>query len=661
MYELIKFVPLLPLIGFLIIGIFGKYLKKEAIIGTIGSLAVFGSLLLTVMIFIEMLGNPIHDPVIVPVYTWIQAGDFSVDISYQVDQLSILFALVVTGVSFLIHVYSIGYMHGDRSFYRFFAYLNLFVFMMLNLVLSSNFLLTFLGWEGVGLCSYLLIGFWYDKKFDGVRITWTGDAGNKAFIVNRIGDFGFLTAMFIIFVTFSGALGPNVLEYTHVMGEAATGNYETGIITAIALLLFLGCTGKSAQIPLAVWLPDAMAGPTPVSALIHAATMVTAGVYLVARTAVLFALSPAAMMVVAVVGLATAFLAASIGLVQNDFKKVLAYSTVSQLGFMFVALGVGAFTAGVFHVMTHAFFKGLLFLCSGAVIHAMHEEQDIKKMGGLKKYMPVTYATFLIATLAISGIPFFAGFFSKDEILWYTFANGNVLMWAILALAAFFTAFYMFRLLYLVFKGEERFDHSHVHPHEAPKTMTIPLVILAVLSALGGFLGIPHVLGEPLGHLPNMMENWLHPVFAVPHEIMQQTQPHVHPDVMWEYLLMIVSVIVALFAIYLAHRFYKDPEWKTPRNLVEDFRFEYRLLWNKYYLDNFYFLAIIDPLYKLMDRVLLKIFDIKIIDGFVNGSASVTMKLGESLRKLQTGVAQNYAVLMVGGILAILAWLILSV
>jgi len=661
MYELIKFVPLLPLIGFLIIGLFGKYLKNEALIGTIASLAVFGSLILTSIIFIDMLGNPIHDPVIVPIYTWIQAGDFSVNISYQVDQLSILFALVVTGVSFLIHVYSIGYMHGDRSFYRFFAYLNLFVFMMLNLVLASNFLLTFLGWEGVGLSSYLLIGFWYDKKFDGVRIKWTGDAGNKAFIVNRIGDFGFLIAMFIIFVTFSGALGPNVLEYTHVMGEAATGTYSTGIITAIAILLFIGCTGKSAQIPLAVWLPDAMAGPTPVSALIHAATMVTAGVFLVARTAVLFALSPTAMMVVAIVGIATAFLAATIGIVQNDFKKVLAYSTVSQLGFMFVALGVGAFTAGVFHVMTHAFFKGLLFLGSGAVIHAMHEEQDIKKMGGLKKYMPVTYGTFLVATLAISGIPFFAGFFSKDEILWFTFANGNIAMWAILALAAFFTAFYMFRLLYLVFKGNERFDHNHVHPHEAPKTMTIPLIVLAVLSALAGFLGIPHALGEHLGHLPNMMENWLHPIFAVPHEIMLKTQHHAHPDVMWEYLLMIVSVLIALTAIFLATKFYKDPKWRTPRMLVHDFNFEYKLLWNKYYLDNFYFKTIIDPLFNLMDKVLLRIFDIKIIDGFVNGSANITMKLGYSLRKIQTGIAQNYAVMMVGGIIVILAWLILSV
>jgi NADH-quinone oxidoreductase subunit L len=356
MHELIKFVPLIPLIGFLIVGLFGKYIKKEALIGSIASAAVGISFVISVVIFFSMLGSHSESPHIVNVYEWIAAGNFGISISYQVDQLSILFALVVTGVGFLIHVYSIGYMHGDRSFYRFFAYLNLFIFMMLNLVLASNYLLTFLGWEGVGLCSYLLIGFWYEKKFDGVNITWTGDAGNKAFIVNRIGDFGFLIAMFMIYLTF------NSLEYTDVSQAVAAGQSyyaEAGLITAIALLLFLGCTGKSAQIPLAVWLPDAMAGPTPVSALIHAATMVTGGVFLVARNAALFSLSTTAMTVVAVVGIVTAIWAASIGLVQNDFKKVLAYSTVSQLGFMFAALGVGAFTAGIFHVMTHAFFKGL--------------------------------------------------------------------------------------------------------------------------------------------------------------------------------------------------------------------------------------------------------------------------------------------------------------
>nr|HPI21437.1 NADH-quinone oxidoreductase subunit L [Candidatus Kapabacteria bacterium] len=443
MLDLVYLIPLFPLLGFLTLGLFGKAIKKEAIIGIIGSGAVGFSLVVAILIFIEMLSNPISSPHIVTIYKWFEAGELNISISYQIDQLSMLFTLVVTGVGFLIHIYSIGYMHGDRSFYRFFAYLNLFIFMMLNLVLSSNFLLTFLGWEGVGLCSYLLIGFWYDRKFEGVRIKWTGDAGNKAFIVNRIGDFGFLVAMFLIYVTF------NSLDYVQVMSAASESSkmlYGTGIITAITLLLFLGCTGKSAQLPLAVWLPDAMAGPTPVSALIHAATMVTAGIFLVARSSILFALSPTSMAVVAVVGVATAFFAATIGIVQNDIKKVLAYSTVSQLGFMFAALGVGAFTAGVFHVMTHAFFKGLLFLGAGAVIHGLHEEQNIKRMGNLRKYMPKTYLTFFIATLAISGIPLFSGFFSKDEILWYSFANGNTLMWLILAVSAFFTAFYMFRL-----------------------------------------------------------------------------------------------------------------------------------------------------------------------------------------------------------------------
>ncbi len=440
-------IPVFPLAGFLFIGIFGKYLKKseksEALIGGIASSMVALSFIYAAALFVRALGSPIEEPIKIPVYEWISAGKFSVEVSYQIDQLSILFSLIITGVGFLIHVYSIGYMKGDRSFYRFFAYLNLFIFMMLNLVLASNFLLTFLGWEGVGLSSYLLIGFWYDKEFEGVGIKYTGDAGNKAFIVNRIGDFGFLIAMFLIFVSFG------TLEYTEVFAQAkASANiyYGSGLIAAITLLLFLGCTGKSAQLPLAVWLPDAMAGPTPVSALIHAATMVTAGVFLVARNSALFALAPATMETVMVVGILTAFVAASIALVQNDFKKILAYSTVSQLGFMFSALGAGAFVAGVFHVMTHAFFKGLLFLVAGAVIHAMKEEQDVKKMGGLKKYMPTTYKTFVAAALAIAGIPFFSGFFSKDEIIWNVFLSGGWFAWLVIATAAFFTAFYIFRL-----------------------------------------------------------------------------------------------------------------------------------------------------------------------------------------------------------------------
>lgn len=669
MYDLVKFIPLLPLIGFVLIGLFGKKMKSEALIGTIASAAVGGAFVISVLIFFQIASDHLEKPYVVDVYNWIAAGDFSVNISYQVDQLSILFSLVVTGVGFLIHVYSIGYMHGDRSFYRFFAYLNLFIFMMLNLVLSSNLLLTFLGWEGVGLCSYLLIGFWYEKEFEGVRIKMTGDAGNKAFIVNRIGDFGFLIAMFLIFTHLQGMLGsfPSLAEKASVSGlldyrlvNEYSQYFDAGIVTAITLLLFLGCTGKSAQIPLAVWLPDAMAGPTPVSALIHAATMVTAGIFLVARNAALFALAPTTMVVIAVIGIATAFFAASVGLVQNDFKKVLAYSTVSQLGFMFAALGVGAFAVGVFHVMTHAFFKGLLFLGAGAVIHGMHDEQNIKLMGGLKKHMPTTHWTFFVATLAISGIPFFAGFFSKDEILWFTFANGGFLPWLILALAAFFTAFYMMRLTYLVFYGKERFDHKHVHPHEAPATMTIPLIVLAILSALGGFLGVPHALGGEV--FPNLIHEWLHPVFADAEQIIKSRNAHgSHPPVALEYVLMIVSVLIALLAFYLARKFYSDEEWKAPRKLANNFKFAYNTLLHKYKLDEFYFATVIDPLVKTSRGFLWKIFDVRVIDGIANGLGTVTRGLGGVLRKIQTGVAQNYALLMVVGILIIISWLIIAV
>jgi NADH-quinone oxidoreductase subunit L len=658
MVELVKFIPLFPLIGFLLVGIFGKYLKKEYLIGTIASGAVGLSLVFSVIIFSDLLSNPHESPYVIPVFTWLQAGDFSVNISYQVDQLSILFSLIVTLVGFLIHVYSIGYMHGDRSFYRFFAYMNLFIFMMLNLVLSSNYLLTFLGWEGVGLCSYLLIGFWYDKKFEGHNIVWTGDAGNKAFIVNRIGDFGFLIAMFLIFVNFSS------LEYTDVLTSAASGSqmfYNSSLITIITLLMFLGCTGKSAQIPLAVWLPDAMAGPTPVSALIHAATMVTAGVFLIARNSVLYALAPISMEIVMIIGILTAFTAASIGIVQNDFKKVLAYSTVSQLGFMFAALGAGAFNAGVFHVMTHAFFKGLLFLAAGAVIHGIHEEQNIKKMGGLKKYMPVTYFTFFVATLAISGIPFFSGFFSKDEILWYAYSNGGWFAWLILISAAFFTAFYMFRLLKLVFQGKERFDIQKLHPHEAPKTMLFALVTLAFLSALGGFLGVPEVLGSWFSNHPNLLHSWLTPVFSDAQDIIIRYGPiQGHASHLVEYLFMLISIGIAVGAIFLAKKMYDDQEWSIPRKLAKSFKSTYLLLWNKYYLDNLYHNTIVNPLVITSRNFLWRIFDVKIIDGFVNGLATITNSSGEVIKRIQSGIVQNYATLMVGGIIIILACLMIG-
>lgn len=651
MPELIKIVPLLPLLGFITLGLFGNKIKKESVIGMIATGTVLTSFLIAVSIFINLLNHPIDRPYIIPVFKWIEAGDFSLNVSYQVDQLSILFTLIITGIGSLIHIYSVGYMHGDRSFFRFFAYLNLFIFMMLNLVLSSNFLLTFLGWEGVGLASYLLIGFWYDQKFPGYRITWTGHAANKAFIVNRVGDFGFLIAMFLTFVTFG------TLEYQEVIDIATTSSgslANSGIVLAITLLMFLGATGKSAQIPLAGWLPDAMAGPTSVSALIHAATMVTAGIFLIARNSVLFALSPDSLQVVAIVGVATAFLAATIGIVQNDIKKVLAYSTVSQLGFMFAALGVGAFTAAIFHVMTHAFFKGLLFLGAGSVIHGMHHEQDIKKMGGLKHHMPTTYKTFMIATLAISGIPFFSGFFSKDEILWLTFSQGGPILWMFLVLAAFCTAFYMFRLLYLTFEGKERFNHHKVHPHESPKLMTFPLIVLAVLSALGGFLGVPYALG---GHFfPNALEHFLEPIFKNANQIMGKSGVHhIHAI---EYGLMIFSTLVAIGAIFLAKKFYSDENWTTPRKLVNNLKTGYRVLTHKWYLDEIYYRVFVDPLFATSESFLWKITDIKIIDGIVNGTAKLIFEIGEVIKRIQNGVVQNYALTMLLGIVFVLGYIL---
>lgn len=661
MVEFVYLVPIFPFIGFLILGAFGKFLKRESIIGLIGNLSVFLSFLLSVLIFIEWIIKSYDEPIVVHLLPWISTGDINVFWAYQVDQLSITFSLIVTGVGFLIHLYSVGYMHNDRSFYRFFAYMNLFIFMMLNLVLANSFLLTFLGWEGVGLCSYLLIGFWYDRKFEGTRIEWTGDAANKAFIVNRIGDYGFLLAMFLLFVNFQTL---NYIDLNDIFANSYGNFYNSALITVITLLLFLGCTGKSAQIPLAVWLPDAMAGPTPVSALIHAATMVTSGIFLVARNATMFALAPSTLMVIAIVGALTAFFAATIGIVQNDIKKVLAYSTVSQLGFMFAALGVGAFVAGVFHVMTHAFFKGLLFLGAGSVIHSMHEEQNIKRMGGLRNYMPKTYLTFFVATLAIAGIPFFSGFFSKDEILWKVFSSGNTLLWFILVVSAFFTAFYMFRLLNLVFFGKERFDKHHIHPHESPKIMTIPLQILAFLSAFGGFLGIPYALGAWLGEHPNLIEHWLEPVFSDANRIFVLSSVPgftlTHQIHFEEYGLMILSVVVALAGILLANKFYTDEEWTIPRRLANNFKSLYKTLYHKYYVDEFYFYAIVDPIIYISNKFLWKIFDSKVIDGIVNGSAEITVKISEYLRRIQTGFVQNYALVMFAGIIAIFIWLLIA-
>jgi len=644
MRELIYLTVFLPLLGFLIIGIFGSKIKSEKFIGTLGSSTIGISFLITLLAFFETLSLPIENrKFIITLFTWLKVGGLDVRFSYLVDQLSLVMALIVTGVGFIIHVYSIGYMHGDKGFWRFFAYLNLFIFAMMNLILADNFVLLFLGWEGVGLCSYLLIGFWYDRKFEN---STTADAAKKAFIVNRIGDFGFLLGMFLIFLTFGS------LNFEEVFSRANIFSVSTATFGFIALFLFIGATGKSAQIPLYVWLPDAMAGPTPVSALIHAATMVTAGVYMVARCSIIFASAPQIMMIIAIIGLFTALFAASIGLVQNDIKKVLAYSTVSQLGYMFLAMGVGAFTAGIFHLMTHAFFKALLFLGAGSVIHSMHEEQDIQKYGGLKKYMPITSITFLIAALAISGIPPLSGFFSKDEILWYSFTNNGFLFWLIGVLTAVLTAFYMFRLYFLTFEGQERFGHDK-HPHESPKVMTYPLIILAVLSVIGGFIGIPEVFSGEHG---NQFHNWLSPIFVDAERKLLKFGFHTHLE---EIILMVLSVILALGSILFARYVYlKSPQ--VADNLSDKFSRVYKILWNKYYVDELYEKLFVNPVVNLSRNVFWKFTDGKIIDGLIHSIAKLIDLFASIFRKFQTGLAQFYALIMVFGIAITLLWIILS-
>ncbi|HXX36206.1 MAG TPA: NADH-quinone oxidoreductase subunit L, partial [Thermodesulfobacteriota bacterium] len=487
MFDYVWLIPVFPAIGFLINGLFGRSLGKK-VVSWVGPSVIGLSFLTSILVFRELIGMPVTERHFEKViFDWVVSGSFQTVIGYQIDPLSILMALVVSGVSFFIHIYSVGYMHDDPGFTRYFTYLNLFVFMMLNLILANNFLLMFVGWEGVGLCSYLLIGFWYEKDS-------ASNAGKKAFVVNRVGDFGFLLGMFLLFIHFG------TLHFSDIFGALQKNPHmlDTATATTITILLFIGACGKSAQIPIYVWLPDAMEGPTPVSSLIHAATMVTAGVYMVARCNVLYSLAPISMAVVAIVGVATAIFTASIGFCQNDIKKVLAYSTISQLGYMFLGVGVGAYSAGIFHLMTHAFFKGLLFLGAGSVMHALSGELDMRKMGGLRKKIPYTFWTFFIATLAIAGIPGLSGFFSKDEILWQAFSSphGYWLLWAVAALAAGMTAFYMFRALFMTFFGQSRVDeHVAHHVHESPKIMTIPLMVLAVLSIIGGYIGVPHILG----------------------------------------------------------------------------------------------------------------------------------------------------------------------
>jgi NADH-quinone oxidoreductase subunit L len=663
MFDNVWLIPLFPLIGFLINGLLGKKIKNETIIGSIGALAVFASFVVSVMTFIKLLGLPADErSVNVKIFTWMTAGNFNADIAFLIDPLSCLMLLVVTGIGTLIHIYSIGYMHGEEGFYRFFAYLNLFVFSMLLLITGNNLLLMFVGWEGVGLCSYLLIGYYFNKKS-------AGDAGKKAFVMNRVGDFGFLLGAFTLFWWLGQTHGIWTIEFTELSKHADL--FPTGgIVTIITLCFFLGATGKSAQIPLYTWLPDAMEGPTPVSALIHAATMVTAGVYMIGRMSYLFIRSPETMMTIAVIGACTAFFAATIGTAQNDIKRVLAYSTVSQLGYMFLAMGVGAFTAGIFHLMTHAFFKACLFLGSGAVIHSMHhalhkvhshdDAQDMRNMGGLSKYMPMTYGTFLLATIAIAGIPGFSGFFSKDEILWQAFSNPlhgglNMLLWGLAVCAALMTAFYMFRLVFMTFHGTCRIKSgAEKYLHESPMVIVFPLIVLAILSVIGGYIGLPKLIGDVIGGIPNYLGNYLSPVFANANAYIATNSPHGHHSHALEWGLMAFSVVIALIGISIAYMLYiAKPD--VPKQFTGAFPALHRAVYNKWYIDELYDFLLVNPC-KALGRFLWKGFDVVIVDGIVNGVATVVMSFGGVVRYLQTGQIYNYSWSMAFGVVVIIGY-----
>jgi len=644
-YLYLWLVPLLPLAGAAINGFFGRRLPKRAI--TTVAL-VFCGTAFVMALWLAAGFSAASAPYSSDLAHWIRSGDFQVDFSFYLDQLSLVMLLVVTGVGFLIHIYSVGYMWDDDGYYRFMAYLNLFMFFMLTLVLAKNYLVMFIGWEGVGLASYLLIGFWFTKDSAAA-------AGKKAFIVNRIGDFGFLIALFLMIQHFGS------LDFTHVFAAARSLPTEmagAGLLTAIGLLLMVGAAGKSAQIPLYVWLPDAMEGPTPVSALIHAATMVTAGVYMVARSSVIFDHAPMAMMVVAIIGTLTALFAATIGIAQTDIKKVLAYSTVSQLGYMFMACGVGAFSAGIFHLMTHAFFKGLLFLAAGSVIHGVGGEQDMRKMGGLRVYMPWTFATMGIATLAIAGIPPLAGFWSKDEILWQAY-NASWAYWLIGVITAFITSFYMFRLMYMTFSGEYRGaaasdvhghdDHSHGHghgePHESPWVMLGPLVVLALLSVVGGFVGYG-----------NHFEHFLAPVFQVGDVVAREPSPEAGKSAL-EYLLMAVSVGVAGLGWFLAYLLYRRRP-QLPARIAASLGGLYQAVSNKYYIDELYAALFVKPLIDGSTTILWHGVDQGVIDAAVNDSADAARHVSDTARHMQSGNLRSYAGWVAAGAAVVIAYMV---
>jgi NADH-quinone oxidoreductase subunit L len=645
---------LLPFAGFLVNASFGRRLPKAAS-GTVACAAIGASFLVSVLAVLRLLALPAESRAFTQdVFTWISAGRFDVAFGLRLDPLSALMILVVTGIGTLIHVYSTSYMHeeSDAEYARYFSYLNLFAAFMLVLVLGSNFLVLFVGWEGVGLCSYLLIGFWFTKPSAAA-------AGKKAFVVNRIGDFAFLLGMLLVFAAFG------TLDFQEVAARVAGLSPEAtfGTISLITLLLFIGATGKSAQIPLFVWLPDAMEGPTPVSALIHAATMVTAGVYMIGRNAVLFGHAPETLAIIAVVGAATAVVAGTIGLVQTDIKRVLAYSTVSQLGYMFLAMGVGAWSAGIFHLYTHAFFKALMFLGAGAVIHALHGEQDLRRMGGLKRDLPVTYWTFLVGALAIAGVPGLAGFFSKDEILFRTFASGHTVLWVVGVLTALLTATYMFRLVFLAFhgrgrdgregregregqEGQEGQEGHRGHVHDAPPAIALALVVLAAGSIFAGYLGVPHALGGA-----NRLEQFLEPSFRAGAEAASPGGSHA--SLALEFGLMGASTMAALGGIGLAAFFFlRRPD--AADSLAARFAGAYRLLVNKYYVDEIYEAAVVQPIRKVSEGGLWKGLDVRVIDGAVNGTGAGVFGAGSLLRRLQTGSVRGYAAfLMLGAVLIV--------
>ncbi|MBK7958260.1 MAG: NADH-quinone oxidoreductase subunit L [Bacteroidetes bacterium] len=624
--TLILLIILLPLIGFALNGIMGNKLPKS-IVGIIGSGAVLGSFILTCILFNQVANTGAIE---YSLFQWISIGNMQIEFSFLVDQLSVWMMTIITGIGFLIHVYSIGYMHDDEGFSRFFAYLNLFIFSMLLLVMGSNYLILFIGWEGVGLCSYLLIGFWYKNVA-------YGHAARKAFIMNRIGDLGLLLGIFLMFDTFG------TIQYKEVFEFASSGSYSTERLTLITLLLFVGAMGKSAQIPLYTWLPDAMAGPTPVSALIHAATMVTAGIYLIVRSKVLYTLSPTTLDVVLYVGLATSLFAAFIGLRQNDIKKVLAYSTVSQLGLMFVALGVGAYSSGMFHVTTHAFFKALLFLGAGSVIHAMSGEQDIRKMGGLKGTLKITHITFLIGTLAIIGFPLFSGFFSKDEILAKVFEHSPIL-WAVALFSSFITGVYMLRMYFVTFWGSFRGteDQKH-HLHESPISMTFPLMVLAVLSLVGGIINLPHLMGHSVSE---KLHHWLSQIKDV------AVEHHAALSVDMELMLMGIAIVMVLCTLVACYIIYNKKE-----NLpVEDYKQNSlaSFIGNKFYVDELYHRIFVRPT-EIASNLFYKIIDVSIIDGIVNGIGNIAVNVSKVIRFIQNGNIEFYFLAMVLAIVVILS------